>query len=113
MDADGRFVGLLVPSQAKALVERGRATIEGKGRRAFVQLSRAHIEDFEGERWRGGMNPVDVERHAQQRVVVLKRIDPRSGALVSWDNNLSFEELRAGRLKSRRGALEHVMSEAA
>ena len=44
----------------------------------------------------------------QQKLVVLRRVDPRTGALVKWDNSLTFEELRDGRLKSRLSYLEEL-----
>ncbi len=100
-DSTGRFAGWLQPDEANRLIGAGRVTVQGKGRRTTLWLvSGKTVQDFLDEAKRTD-HFTYAERFGGKRVVVLKRYDEASGTFRKWDNALSFDELRQGRMQSR------------
>jgi hypothetical protein len=99
LDHSERFVRWVPRDEAEKLIAEGRVDARGTGRRRTLILRSARLlEDFESpEQGQGDRKFHYSERYQGHEVVVLKRLDSETGSFKKWDNNLTFEELRAGK----------------
>lgn len=109
IDRDGDFVCRLDRERAEQLVARGVAAAEGKGKRTRLRLVQYNVSAF-----RSVFDPrreryTYEERCAGHALVVLKRYDNHAGQFERWDGSLTFEELRAGRMRHREARADAVM----
>ena len=103
LDRLGDFIKAVPHEEADSMIAAGFAQLEGTGRRAYLRLkSRLTKRDFcSFEQVNGRKHYTYAETILGDRMTVLKRLCP-DGHFRNWDNNLSFDELRAGRTQHRR-----------
>jgi hypothetical protein len=112
VDRSGQFVGVLTDKEAEELLASGKAYEDSTGRRRKLILKSELVESYDG--------PVDAtdssqpttykEFHAGKKITVLKRVNPATGKMERWDNDLTFEELRRGETVSSARKLRRLIA---
>lgn len=113
LDCSGRYVERVDELRAEELVRRGVGVMEGSGRKRTVRLLHHHREDFSEKASREDTRPVYRERIGGIETFALKRIDG-AGAMWRWAPGLTFDDLRAGRMRPpKRRIAVSLLEEAA
>jgi hypothetical protein len=116
IDQAGQFVRALTDEEADAFLASGKAKMRRTGRRALLVLCSSLTVAFFDRGSEDGIGPAlkatYTETHGSRRVIQLKR-PSKSGELTRWDNDLTFEELRAGRMISETTRRRMAAAEAA
>lgn len=107
LDRAGEFVCVVDAQKAQEWTASGRAVMEGKGRRAFLRLKSARLKSDYGGGSASHQKTFYDENYAGHPITILKRLHG-DGTFHKWDDNLTFEELRAGKTNHRTGAAEIV-----
>jgi hypothetical protein len=111
LDSGGRYVERVDESKAEELARRGVGVMEGRGRKRTVRLLHHHREDFELKAGREDARPVYLERISGIETVALKRIDG-AGGMRRWAPGLTFDDLRAGRMRPSKRRISECLLEA-
>lgn len=107
IDKNGKFIAWLTPERARALAERGKGTYTEQGKRRGLLTLRADVQDFETGFRSQDARPVYREKIAGQDVVSLKLVTPE-GAFRRPGDNLTFDDLRAGRTRHKISQEERI-----
>ena len=101
VEAGYRFVGTVDSAEAAArLVESGLATMKGSGRNAVLVMKEEVAPSGGGAVGQGGVKYTYRETYSRGPLHVLKRCV--GGKYERWDNDLTFDELRRGKVVSQQ-----------
>jgi hypothetical protein len=107
IDKNGKFIAWLTPERARALAERGKGTYTEQGKRRGLLTLKADVQDFEAGFRSDDASPTYREKIARQTVVSLKLVT-YEGSFRRYGDNLTFDDLRAGRTRHKVSQAERI-----